>query len=221
MKVVRNCLLLATAITAALAGVGHATAAPAAAPVGTITESRVSGNGLNRVTLGPDDKLWFTECGATSSIGRIDPAQIGQQDPAVSHFPTPTPGSCPIDITTGPGGDLWFTEFGGNIGRITTAGAITEFPVPGSPPLFGIIAPPGRIRRSSAIATMPSSITGSVAATVVSRTGSASSPSRIMSPAAPQLNCPVTVFTPTCSRWMTRTSKPIPLRVSAGSTVLS
>ena len=138
MKVVRNCLLLATAITAALAGVGHATAAPAAAPVGTITESRVSGNGLNRVTLGPDDKLWFTECGATSSIGRIDPAQIGQQDPAVSHFPTPTPGSCPIDITTGPGGDLWFTEFGGNIGRITTAGAITEFPVPGSPPLFGI-----------------------------------------------------------------------------------
>ncbi len=138
MKVVGNCLLLATAITAALAGVSPATAAPAAAPVGTITESRVSGNGLNRVTLGPDDKLWFTECGATSSIGRIDPAQIGQQDPVVSHFPTPTPGSCPIDITTGPSGDLWFTEFGGNIGRITTTGTITEFPVPGSPPLFGI-----------------------------------------------------------------------------------
>jgi len=92
MKVVRNCLLLATAITAALAGVSPATAAPAAAPVGAITDSRVSGNGLNRVTLGPDDKLWFTECGATSSIGRIDPARIGRRDPAVSHFPTPTPG---------------------------------------------------------------------------------------------------------------------------------
>lgn len=44
MKVVRNCLLLATAITAALVGVSPATAAPAAAPVGTITESPVSGS---------------------------------------------------------------------------------------------------------------------------------------------------------------------------------
>lgn len=142
MTVVRNCVLLAAAVTATLSGVSPATAETAAAPVGTITESRVSSNGLNRVTLGPDNKLWFTECDATSSIGRIDPAQVGQQNPAIDHFPTPTASSCPIDITTGPGGDVWFTELGGNIGRITTAGTIIEFPVPGSPPLFGITHEP-------------------------------------------------------------------------------
>jgi streptogramin lyase len=39
-----------------------------------------------------------------------------------------TPGSLPIDITAGPDGNLWFTEFGtGGIGRITTAGVVSEF----------------------------------------------------------------------------------------------
>ena len=34
-------------------------------------------------------------------------------------------------ICAGPDGAMWFTEYGGNkIGRITTAGAITEFPIP-------------------------------------------------------------------------------------------
>jgi hypothetical protein len=37
----------------------------------------------------------------------------------------------PLSITTGPDGALWFTENGGNkIARITTAGVITEFPIP-------------------------------------------------------------------------------------------
>jgi virginiamycin B lyase len=48
-------------------------------------------------------------------------------------------------ITAGPGGALWFTEFAGNkIGRITTAGTVTEFTLPtpnGSPQ--GITAGPG------------------------------------------------------------------------------
>ena len=43
----------------------------------------------------------------------------------------PTAGSYPHDITAGPDGNLWFTEYSGNkIGRITTAGAITEFTIP-------------------------------------------------------------------------------------------
>src|SRR5262249_3182758 len=34
----------------------------------------------------------------------------------------------PEEITTGPDGNLWFTEFGSSrIGRLTTAGAFTEF----------------------------------------------------------------------------------------------
>jgi len=43
----------------------------------------------------------------------------------------PNAGSGPLEITRGIGGDLWFTEFlGGRIGRISTAGAITEYELP-------------------------------------------------------------------------------------------
>jgi len=36
----------------------------------------------------------------------------------------------PIGITAGPDGNLWFTEMvAGKVGRITTAGVVTEFPV--------------------------------------------------------------------------------------------
>jgi virginiamycin B lyase len=39
--------------------------------------------------------------------------------------------SVPTGITAGPDGALWFTEYtAGNIGRITTAGAVTTYPVP-------------------------------------------------------------------------------------------
>jgi virginiamycin B lyase len=46
----------------------------------------------------------------------------------------------PRGITLGPDGNLWFTERGENkIERITTSGAITEFPVPtASSAPFGI-----------------------------------------------------------------------------------
>ena len=50
----------------------------------------------------------------------------------VTEFTIPTANSQPIDaITTGPDGNLWFAEFAGNkTGRITPAGAFTEFPLP-------------------------------------------------------------------------------------------
>ena len=42
----------------------------------------------------------------------------------------------------GPDGALWFSEAGaGKLGRITTAGAITEYDVPGDDPLPGAIVP--------------------------------------------------------------------------------
>jgi virginiamycin B lyase len=42
--------------------------------------------------------------------------------------------SSPLEITAGPDGALWFTEYFGNkIGRITTAGDITEYPLPIDP----------------------------------------------------------------------------------------
>jgi virginiamycin B lyase len=52
----------------------------------------------------------------------------------LTEFPLPTSNSDPWHITAGPDGALWFTEVGANkIGRITTAGAITEFPISGKP----------------------------------------------------------------------------------------
>ena len=59
-------------------------------------------------------------------------------------MPPPVDGSILSGITAGPDGALWFTEsYGNKIGRITTSGAITEYPVPtaGSGP-YGITAGP-------------------------------------------------------------------------------
>jgi streptogramin lyase len=44
-------------------------------------------------------------------------------------YPVPD-GYTPQGIAAGPDGALWFAEYGKTIGRITTAGVITEFPVP-------------------------------------------------------------------------------------------
>ena len=48
-------------------------------------------------------------------------------------FPTPTANSRPAVITPGADGNVWFTELGANnesqVGRITPAGVITEFPI--------------------------------------------------------------------------------------------
>lgn len=61
--------------------------------------------------------------------------------PVVTEFPVPTSGSWPDGITTGSDGALWFTEtFSGKVGRITTDGVITEYPV--SPGPAGITAGP-------------------------------------------------------------------------------
>ena len=46
------------------------------------------------------------------------------------EFPIPTVNSQPFGITAGPDGNLWFIEKADKIGRITTAGVITEFVVP-------------------------------------------------------------------------------------------
>jgi virginiamycin B lyase len=51
--------------------------------------------------------------------------------PRYSDFRIPTAGSEPTAIAVGPDAALWFTEASsGKIGRITTAGKITEYPIP-------------------------------------------------------------------------------------------
>jgi len=60
----------------------------------------------------------------------------------IAEFPLPTANSSPNGIAAGPDGSLWFTEFSDRIGRITTAGVITEFPLAGGSGPVGIAAGP-------------------------------------------------------------------------------
>jgi streptogramin lyase len=107
---------------------GSATEFPVPA-VGTIVS--LDGAGLH-ITAGPDGNLWYTEIGV-DKIARLNPSGD------VTEFPIPTTGGNPGSITSGPDGNLWFTEDVqslppasfrlGSIGRITTSGVVTEFPI--------------------------------------------------------------------------------------------
>src|ERR1035437_991317 len=49
----------------------------------------------------------------------------------VTEFPLPTSASGPNGIARGPDGALWFAEYAVHkIGRVTTSGSVTEYPVP-------------------------------------------------------------------------------------------
>ena len=90
------------------------------------------------LTTGPDGNVWFAGeanqfMGTTNKIGRI------QLPTTETLFPISTGGGDPFDITTGPDGNLWFTEnLRGQIGRITPAGVVTEFLIPGTGSGVGI-----------------------------------------------------------------------------------
>jgi streptogramin lyase len=61
----------------------------------------------------------------------------------VSEFAIPTLGCNAQWITTGPDGNLWFTEEDGDqLGRVTPAGVITEFPLPANTTPLGIVRGP-------------------------------------------------------------------------------
>jgi streptogramin lyase len=90
------------------------------------------GSQAYKITTGPDGNLWFTEYNGTR-IGKFDVTT----KLATEYGPLLSPAT---SITAGPDGNLWFAERSGDgstsvIGRITPAGAITEYtatPVPGS-----------------------------------------------------------------------------------------
>ncbi len=101
-------------------------------PQGVVTEfgGLASGSTPEGITLGPDGNLWFTETSpfsGQSAIGRITPTGV------VTEFPTNLgSGFFPQSIASGPDGALWFTvqtPTGGEIGRITTAGLFSFFPI--------------------------------------------------------------------------------------------
>jgi virginiamycin B lyase len=104
-------------------------------PAGVITEFVIPtpDSGPRALAAGADGNIWFSEFRA-GKIGRITPAGV------ITEFALPRPNSGPGDITAGADGALWFVELSGTmdgvqvdgarIGRITTAGVVTEFAMP-------------------------------------------------------------------------------------------
>ncbi len=98
------------------------------------------------MTVGPDHNLWFSEhittdpFNYTGRIARITPSG------ALTEFPAPPGLLEPNGIVTGPDHNLWFNDQLGRIGRITTKGHYTLFPVSAAAKAggggFGITAGP-------------------------------------------------------------------------------
>ena len=97
------------------------------------------------IVAGPDGNLWFPEItlgtAAQTSRGPLvmpEEKAIARMSPdgALAEFPiTPAGFTAPFpqSIAAGPDGNLWFPEgnvYGELIGRISTAGVVTEFPIP-------------------------------------------------------------------------------------------
>ena len=94
---------------------------------GVITEFPIHAGGGGApgvITAGPDGDLWFTE--EYEGTTYVDAMTTGGSLVAGYQVTGAT------DITAGPDGNLWFTDPSGDIGRITTAGGVTYFPVPDS-----------------------------------------------------------------------------------------
>lgn len=97
--------------------------------VETVTE--VPSGAPTSLAAGADGNVWFTVIAkrgkSSGAIGRVTPA--GDQTLFTAGLTDD-----PHDIGLGWDGAMWFTEPGGDrIGRVTAAGAITEFPAAGGP----------------------------------------------------------------------------------------
>jgi virginiamycin B lyase len=99
---------------------------------GSIEELSLPSGTPNGLAVGPDHGVWYavgTDAGVAGAqlpgneIGRFDPATVN-----VTKFPIPTSSSNPVGVTFDVNGALWFTEeAAGKVGRLSQAGAMTEF----------------------------------------------------------------------------------------------
>jgi virginiamycin B lyase len=82
------------------------------------------------ITAGPDGALWFT---FPNSAPPFDTGRIGRitTTGAPTFYPIPWVSDAE-SITTGPDGNLWFADHvAAAVGRVTTAGQFTRFPILG------------------------------------------------------------------------------------------
>ena len=113
-------------------------------PDGALWFTEYAGNKIGRITTaGVVTEFPIPTAGSNPSASRrVRTARCGSPNPAQPdrahhdrrcdyRVPDPNGQQPPGGITAGPDGALWFTEQTANkIGRITTAGVITEFPIP-------------------------------------------------------------------------------------------
>src|SRR2546428_5571705 len=116
----------------------------AAAQALRIDEYAVPGSGPNGIASGPDGNIWFTDP-AQNSIDRF----VGG---TVTDYPLPDTNLVPSDITKGPDGNLWFLEMNNHtnattldVGKISTAGTVTEYPTPAGFTLGIAAGPDGNV----------------------------------------------------------------------------
>ena len=83
--------------------------------------------GAAGITAGPDGNMWFAEIG-DNYIAKITTGAT----PTIADYLIPGGYLGPEWLVTGPDGNLWFTSQHGSVGKVTTAGAITVYPVPTS-----------------------------------------------------------------------------------------
>ena len=104
--------------------------------------------GLGGITTGPDGALWLANPSSPNHSPRI--VRIPADGSAPSNYAIPfepANGPYPVGITAGPDGALWFTgrfwfSLDHFIGRISTSGAITTYPLPAGSGAEGITAGP-------------------------------------------------------------------------------
>ena len=86
-----------------------------------------AGTSLGDLQPGVDGNVWFTAGSSTHGIvGFVTPAS------KVKRFNLPAGSGLPLSITAGPDNAMWFTLDSGQVGRITTAGAMNFFAMPAS-----------------------------------------------------------------------------------------
>ena len=114
---------------------------------GTITQlaTGATRTAVTGLAGGPDGNLWVTEVSSYwgDSVSKVVTSGWGK----FTNYRLPNRSAGPQDITVGPDNNLWFTESSGNnIGRITTAGALTEFALAaGSQPRQIVSGPDGAL----------------------------------------------------------------------------